>query len=284
MELIIKDMALPEAIDFNFEEIKQELSNKVSEYTNLVYTDDQVKDAKKDVAELRKFQKALSEQRISIKKEYLKPFEEFEGKVKELESIVGEPIQLIDKQIKDYAEAAKREKYNLIVSIYEKTNHPDWLTLGMIFDEKWLNTSANIKNITTTIESIVTRINIDLVTLRSLPEFGFEATEVYKSTLDINEAISEGRRLSEIQKRKKEEEQAKIEAANEMEQVEIDEQSSDVEEVEGFIPDYEEVEGFIPSFDDNQAIWRNYRIELTTDQKEILDAFLDGVGIKYQVV
>ena len=274
MELIIKDMALPEAIDFNFEEIKQELSNKVSEYTNLVYTDDQVKDAKKDVAELRKFQKALSEQRISIKKEYLKPFEEFEGKVKELESIVGEPIQLIDKQIKEYAEAAKQEKYNQIVVIYEKTNHPDWLTLGMIFDEKWLNTSINFKSITTTIESIVARVNTDLVTLRSLPEFGFEATEEYKSSLDINKAISEGHRLAEIQKRKLEDEARKTEEASKVGTVE---DFTDVDEVP------EEIEeGFIPSFDDNQANWHIYRLQMTSNQKTILEQFLINSGIKYQ--
>jgi membrane protein involved in colicin uptake len=41
-----------------------------------------------------------------------------------------------------------------------------------------------------------------------LPEFAFEASEVYKTTLDMNKAISEGKRLSEIARRKAEHEEA----------------------------------------------------------------------------
>ena len=67
MELRIKSMSFPEAIEFNFEQLKQELTDKAEQYKGLVYTDDQVQDAKKDVAALRKFTKALSDERIKVK-------------------------------------------------------------------------------------------------------------------------------------------------------------------------------------------------------------------------
>ena len=102
MELVIKEFTLPKAIDFNFEELKQELQNKMTQYTNCVYTDDQIVLAKKDLAHLRKFTKALSDERIRIKKQCLQPYEDFEAKVKALTNIVNEPISLIDKQIKSY--------------------------------------------------------------------------------------------------------------------------------------------------------------------------------------
>lgn len=41
-------------------------------------------------------------------------------------------------------------------------------------------------------------------TLLNLPEFGFEAAQVYKSTLDMNQAINEAQRMSQIAKAKAE--------------------------------------------------------------------------------
>ena len=47
MELRVNEVAIPEKIDFNYEELKAELTSKVSFYETLVYPDDQIKDAKK---------------------------------------------------------------------------------------------------------------------------------------------------------------------------------------------------------------------------------------------
>lgn len=58
------------------------------------------------------------------------------------------------------------------------------------------------------------QIGDDVLTLLGLAEFGFEATEVYKQTLDINKAISEAKRMSEIAKAKADAE-AKKKAAEE---------------------------------------------------------------------
>lgn len=43
-----------------------------------------------------------------------------------------------------------------------------------------------------------------MATLASLPEFGFEAQQVYISTFDINKALAEGQRMAQIQKQKAE--------------------------------------------------------------------------------
>lgn len=40
MELRVNEVAIPEKIDFNYEELKAELTSKVSFYETLVYTDD----------------------------------------------------------------------------------------------------------------------------------------------------------------------------------------------------------------------------------------------------
>ena len=114
MELKIKEITFPEVIEFNFDELKQEIESRVSMYTNLVYTDEQIKQAKADRANLNKFVKALSDERIKMKKQCLKPYEGFEAKVNELSKIVQEPIALIDKQVREYEEQQKKAKLEKI--------------------------------------------------------------------------------------------------------------------------------------------------------------------------
>ena len=88
MELKMNDYLLPEKILFNYEELKQELVEKIAHYETLVYTDEQIKDAKADKTTLNKLKKALNEERIRVKNEYLKPFEDFEKKINEIISII----------------------------------------------------------------------------------------------------------------------------------------------------------------------------------------------------
>ena len=47
MELKMNDYLLPEKILFNYEELKQELVEKIAHYETLVYTDEQISEADK---------------------------------------------------------------------------------------------------------------------------------------------------------------------------------------------------------------------------------------------
>ena len=67
MELKVKEFTFPEIIEFNFDDLKNEITEKVSYYANLVYTDDQIKEAKADRAKLNKFVSALEDKRKEVK-------------------------------------------------------------------------------------------------------------------------------------------------------------------------------------------------------------------------
>jgi hypothetical protein len=82
------------AIDWNFEELKEEITKKSSDYLNLVYSDDQIKDAKQDRANLRKLVTALEDKRKEIKKEVMLPYEDFAVKEKELVEIINGAIEI----------------------------------------------------------------------------------------------------------------------------------------------------------------------------------------------
>lgn len=59
MELKVNEVSIPEQITFNYDELKRDLIDKVSTYETLVYTDDQIKQAKADKANLNKLKKPL---------------------------------------------------------------------------------------------------------------------------------------------------------------------------------------------------------------------------------
>lgn len=199
-------------IAWNHEEIKKEVAEKVKHYTSLVYTDDQIKEAKTDRATLNKFVAALENKRKEIKKQCLAPYEDFEKQMKEIVAIVNEPIQLIDSQVKTFEEQKKAEKQNEILQLWDGIeDKPEWLNISAIWSDKWLNASVKMSAIETEINSKLEQIAKDLITLANLPEFGFEATEEYKRSLDVNKAISEGMRLAEMQRRKAEQEKLKAE-------------------------------------------------------------------------
>lgn len=211
MELRVEPFSFPEAINFNFEELKKELAEKVEFYKTLIYTDKDIKSAKTDVANLRKLIKAMSDERIRIKKQCLQPYEVFEDKVNQLTAIVNEPIALINEQIKTYEEQQKQEKKQKIEEFFSTYPHPEWLKLSQIWEERWLNASVSLKRVQEEIDGHVDNIEQDIDTLSDLPEFAFEAIETYKTTLDLNKSIAEGHRLSEMQKRKAEQERIKAE-------------------------------------------------------------------------
>ena len=202
MEIEIKEYKLPAEIKFNFEELKQEVIAKCSLYESMVYTEDQIKDAKADKASLNKLKKALNDERLRLEREYMKPFESFKAQVKELCTLIDKPVALIDKQITAAEDKRKADKRVEIGSYFVTLERPEWLKLERIFNEKWLNTTYKMQDITAELDMTVTMINNNVATLNALPEFGFETLEEYKRTLDFNKALLEGQRLADIQKRK----------------------------------------------------------------------------------
>lgn len=87
-------------IDFNYEELHDQLEIAIKPYENLVVVEEDVKGAKVIRAKLNKFKKAIDDERKRIKKEYSRPLKEFEDEVKALIAIVDKGVDNIDNQIK----------------------------------------------------------------------------------------------------------------------------------------------------------------------------------------
>lgn len=284
MELKVKSITFPEAIEFNFEELKEEITKKSETYLNLVYSDEQISEAKKDRSQLNKFVKALSDERIRVKKECLKPYDDFERKINELTGIVNASIKNIDGQIKGYEEQKKAEKLEKIKEYWQAKEKPFDIELEMVMDTRWLNSSVSMKSVQAAIDSILDQIEKDLDTLRNLPEFGFEATELYKLTLDISKSITEANRLSEMQKRKAEYE-AKRKAEEEREKQEAEARKQAVleenrQEADCMLRQEEYID--IPEKTQQQdKQWISFKALLSVDDSIALKGFFESRNIEF---
>lgn len=212
-------------IQWNNKELKAEIAEKMRDYTGLVFTEDTIKDAKKDRAALNKLRTAFEDERKRIKRQCMAPYEQFETQVKELVALIDEPIRLIDAQIKEVEEQKKAQKRKDIEELFDSVGFQLFVTLDKIWDDKWLNATVPLSRIEEQMKSRMYQIGEDIVVIQKLPEFSFEAMEVYKKTMDLNKAIQEGQRLADIQKRKVEYEEEQRRKAEEEQRRRMEEEN-----------------------------------------------------------
>lgn len=283
MELRINTWKSPEVIDFNFEELKEEITNKSALYKNMVYTDETIKDAKSDRALLNKFKTALEDKRKEVKKQCLEPYNQFEKQIKELVAIIDEPVKLIGEQITEFEDREKAEKHEQITKLFDKAGFQSFVTLEQIYDPKWLNKSVSLKSIEEELTNTVYRIGHDVTTINSLKEYSFEALEHYKKTLDLASAIAEGQRLADTQKRKLEHE-AELKAREELAKKQAEERAK-AEAEANLHEESEEVAEEEPQ----QAVevkrqWIKFVALLSKDDALALKEFCDNRGIEIKSI
>lgn len=228
-ELQVKVQQEIGTIHWNFEELKTALGEEMQKYENAVYDDTMIKDAKNDVAILRKLRKAVEERRKEIKNKCLKPYELIESQAKELVTLIDKPINQIDKQVKEYEESLRVAKKNEILAYMQEVfaDLPEKVATKLKFktyDSKWENKTATKKTWQDAIVTAHDNILGDIKVLEGIEEeFRETATEVYQNNLVLSEAlnkVNELRRQKEMilereRQRKEEEERRRARAEQE---------------------------------------------------------------------
>ena len=175
-------------IVWNADEIAEYVAGRVGYYKNLVYTDAQIVEAKKDRAELNKFISALKAKDREIKKLCLQPYEEFHQKMQMIIAQVEEPVNLIDKQVKDYEEQQKAAKTEEIKKLFEEKGFQPWVTLDRIWNPSWLNKSYSLKKIEADLSTIQHSIGEDILLINQMGEGQPAALREYQRTMDKTKA------------------------------------------------------------------------------------------------
>lgn len=193
------------SIDWNFDELKQEIVKKADDYMNLVYSNDQIKEAKKDRANLRKFISALEDKRKEIKKQVMIPYTDFEAKEKELVGIVDQAVSNIDTQIKGYEEATRQEKLAKVKDIYTECigDLDRTVPFEKVFKDSWLNATTTLKSIREEISSLYKKIDQELKIINAdTSSYVYEMKEEYLKNFDLSAAMAKKQELEETAKKK----------------------------------------------------------------------------------
>lgn len=273
----VQGQALP-PVEWNYAEVKAWVENGLKKYENVVYTGDTMTQAKKDRAELNKLSKAISDERLRMKRKYLEPYEEFEMQCKELTGMIDRQSAEIDRQVKEFENEQKEQKLNDIKAIYEECvgDLKDLIPYESIHDKKWLNKTVTLPKIKDAIETIISRTK---TAFTAIDNMGLDEKDtnrckgVYVRTFDLADAIAEKERI-EAENRKLAEYEAR-KAAEKTENKPVEPAKYD----EGINTSPVQESPAEPQTE--PLIQLDFRVWGTDQQLNMLKAFLVNNGIKY---
>lgn len=270
-------------IETNFDAVKEWLTEELAPYATMVVTPDAIADAKKTRANLNKVADGIDSQRKAIKKIWMKPYDEYEAKCKELTGIVSEAKSNIDGQIKAMENEVKEEKKKRLQDLFD-SNSADissFISFEDVFDPKWLNATFNEIDAANSIVSQIEDVREGLDAIRGMNS-SYEAAMLseYGKSHNLSKAIAEGKRLEAIQKA--EEERKAREAEQQFSEPEVSEEPSP----EPSAPPVQATAQFIrPVADEEPPKPKTYtlrfEVELTKEQAYDLKHFFAKNNIKY---
>lgn len=285
MELVIYspvEADFIKSIDFNYEDLKSELEQGLKKYENLVYSDNNIKTAKADRASLNNFKAAIEDRRKEIKKQCLKPYEDFELKIKDLVAMIDKPILAIDSQVKNYEQAVKDEKLSGIKSLYADRvgDLAKLVPFDKLFNPKWLNATYKGSDIEKEIMDVFIKVEADLQVITDLQtEYEPQIKDTYLKAFDLTAALSEKKRL--------EEQAAKLAEYNQQ-QAEKKAQAAAMQAKQTPLPTPtmpepppEPIHEARQTPAPEEIITMDFRVWATPQQLNQLKTFLNTAGIKY---
>lgn len=272
-------------ISWNWEQLKAEIAERMEPYQSVLVTADGVTAAKKDLANLRKLESTLEDQRKAIKKECEKPYKEFEARMKEITGIIHLGIDNINTQVKAFEDAEIKEKQSQIEKFYAITADElaEHISLDKIWNPKWLNRTYKMAQVETDISDRLNGIRDDLETIRKMDSpFSIELVQRYYLTLSIADVIRHNTTLEMARKREEEAAERIRQAEQAKAQDPVEQPNTDVEEVEELDPVVDEVDFEETVLETPKPLQQiDFRVWVNDAQKAALRDFLVRNGIRY---
>lgn len=293
MELVLNsaDVNLPQSIA-NLEQLKEELIPRLEKYNNLIVTEDSIKAAKDDKAALNKLKKAIEEQRISIKKMYLEPYNVLESQCKEVVALIDAPVKAIDSQIKKFEEIEKQNKYKELEAAFTALHAPEWVTINDVLNPKWENKTQKLDSLKTEMAESVSKLNEDFSKLSEMygeSPIYLPVLNRYKQTKDFSQtavyAVQLEQEYKKEQERKAEEERkrAEAEAAKQAESSQ-NVQEQPIPKNNATILPTEQTAVSVDSEQSEPMLKGKFAIECTKTQLIALRDFMISQGIKFESI
>ena len=217
-------------IEWNKAELEAAVKAKVNSYKGIVYTEETLKSAKADRAELNNLLKAIEDRRKKVKEIINQPYSDFEKELKSVTALIKSQTEEIGKQIDSFEDKQKEEKKQKIREAYDSAigDLKEILPFTKVFDTRYLNKTYKLNTAISEVKAKIEKVKEDLSTIESVcGKYALNAKDVYVRTLDLSKALAEEKRLKELEEkleaekirkqkeeeeRKKAEEQRRIEA------------------------------------------------------------------------
>ena len=205
-----------QAVEWNYSELKQWLTDGLALYKGRVYDDNQMTEAKKNAAELRKLAAAIDAKRKDMKKKFFAPYEEFEAQAKELVGLIDQQVDEIAAQIKAHDDEAKARKLEQIKALYAEvfSDLAELIPFAKIENPKWLNVTYRMAQVETDLRAKAGAAHAALSSIKALsldPELDSQVKHTYLETLDLSRALAakariedERAKLAEYERRRQE--------------------------------------------------------------------------------
>lgn len=204
LQVIVKQD--PGRISWNFADLKKALEQELEVFQNTVYDDSSIKDAKKDVAALRKLRTAVDDKRKEIREKCLEPFAAIDGQAKELMALIDEPISTINERVQAYETERKARCKKKILEYMARvfSGLPEDIASKAkerLYDPRWENATAKEADWKSAIDCERKRIQDELDGLKRSTEEEFyeDALTVYRRSLSYFEATQ---KVSELRAQK----------------------------------------------------------------------------------
>lgn len=166
MNLIAQEVTL-DSLTESVKVLRDQIKAIIPLYDAANYSDENLKDAKADRATLNKFSKALNDKKISFKKEFMKPFDEFESAVKEAIQEIDGASDKIDKTIKSVESREKLARQAVIDDLWKATGFT-LVPLCQVQKSEWMLKATNKKAIAEGIATIQNDITSNIALLEQM--------------------------------------------------------------------------------------------------------------------
>lgn len=211
---VIEDKGLtvsftPAAIDANFDALDARVEELIAGYAEARYdlTDsDEIKQAKRDRTYLNGIAKEIDERRKAVKREYMRPLDDFEARANAITAKVKKASANIKEQLDEAEERRKDRAYAILKEYYEDLAGmlAPVVPYERIHDEKWLNKTFGEMKAKAAIDEKVAKVATDWETLQAqretLPRYEVAEREFFAS-LDLGAALNAAREAQEADER-----------------------------------------------------------------------------------
>jgi len=200
------------AMSWNKDEAQKNLDEMLAAYTGRVYTPESIKSAKEDRAKVNGWDKQLGAAATAAKKLYMKPLEDFQQSIKEMQGKCKEVSGAIDAQVKAVEQAEKDEKASTLKLVYRDCigELEPLIPFDRLLDTRWLNKTFDLSEAKKTLCKAIEGVRSDLDFIReNCGEDVEPCITEYLRNLSVNEAVREHTRREKSRAAQREAEAAR---------------------------------------------------------------------------